>query len=224
MSRTDPQFKLRMPPALRARVEQAAKASMRSLNAELVFRVEQSFEGVEVARALSSNPINALLGFLEGYLLHAAEHPSEPFDRALMLIDGLMDAGYLSQPEESYLTDLRVEALAWGRARQDKEEADHVVSELLAPNPRPGLRLLCVLVRKAGHPIAQPVAVSGLPAPWAALSGRWPLALPSPFLLRETRPVPASAEVLARCVRQRETHALCARARSIPIGGLTHAR
>uniref|UniRef100_UPI000A66C093 hypothetical protein n=1 Tax=Pseudomonas aeruginosa TaxID=287 RepID=UPI000A66C093 len=78
---------------------------------------------------LSGNPIHALLTFLEGYLLHAAEHPSEPFDRALMLIDGLMDSGYLSQPEESYLTDLRVEALAWGRARQDKEEADHVVSE-----------------------------------------------------------------------------------------------
>ncbi|MGG4598937.1 lysogeny maintenance protein PflM [Pseudomonas aeruginosa] len=36
-----------------------------------------------------------------------------------------------------------------------------------------------------------------MPAPWAALSGRWPLALPSPFLLRETRPVPASAKVLA---------------------------
>lgn len=173
---------------------------------------------------LSGNPIHALLTFLEGYLLQTAQHPSEPFDRALMLIDGLMDAGYLSQPEESYLTDLRVEALAWGRARQDKEEADHVVSELLAPNPRPGLRLLCVLVRKAGHPIAQPVAVSGLPAPWAALSGRWPLVLPSPFLLRETRPVPASAQVLARCVRQREAHALCARARSIPIGGLNHAR
>ncbi|AXL68693.1 Arc family DNA-binding protein [Pseudomonas aeruginosa] len=225
MSRTDPQFKLRMPPALRARVEQAAKASMRSLNAELVFRVEQSFEGVELARVLSSNPINALLGFLEGYLLHAAEHPSEPFNRALMLIDGLMDSGYLSQPEESYLTDLRVEALAWGRARQDKEEADHVVSELLAPNPCPGLRLLCVLVRKAGRcAVVQPISVYGLPAPWAALSGRWPLALPSPFLLRETRPVPASAEVLARCVRQREAHALCARARSISIGGLTHAR
>ncbi len=173
---------------------------------------------------LSGNPIHALLTFLEGYLLQTAQPPSEPFDRALMLIDGLMDAGYLSQPEESYLTDLRVEALAWGRARQDKEEADHVVSELLAPNPRSRLRLLCVLVRKAGHPIAQPVAVSGLPAPWAALSGRWPLALPSPFLLRETRSVPASAEVLARCVRQRETHSLRARARSIPTGGLTHAR
>ncbi len=175
MSRTDPQFKLRMPPALRARVEQAAKASMRSLNAELVFRIEQSFEGAEVARVLSSNPINALLSFLEGYLLQTAQHPSEPFDRALMLIDGLMDAGYLSQPGESYLTDLRVEALAWGRARQDKEEADHDVSELLASNPRPGLRLLCVLVRKAGHPIAQPVAVSGLPAPGLPYreGGRW---------------------------------------------------
>ena len=223
MSRADPQFKLRMPPALRARVEQAAKASMRSLNAELVFRVEQSFEGVEVARVLSSNPINALLSFLEGYLLHAAQHPSEPFNRALMLIDGLMDAGYLSQPEESYLTDLRVEALAWGRARQDKEEADHVVSELLASNPCPGLRLLCVLVRKAGHPIAQPVAVSGLPAPGLPYleDGRW-LCRPRSFCANTTRP--ASAEVLARCVRQRETHALRARARSIPTGGLTHAR
>ena len=149
MSRTDPQFKLRMPPALRARVEQAAKASLRSLNAELVLRIQQSFEG-----------------------------------------EGATDASV----------------------------------QLPTPNSRPGLRLLCVLVRKAGHPIAQPVAVSGLPAPWAALSGRWPLALPSPFLLRETRPVPASAEVLARCVRQRETHALCARARSIPTGALTHAR
>ena len=225
MSRTDPQFKLRMPPALRARVEQAAKASLRSLNAELVFRVEQSFEGVEVARVLSSNPINALLSFLEGYLLHAAQPPSEPFDRALMLIDGLMDAGYLSQPEESYLTDLRVEALAWGRARQDKEEADHVVSELLAPNPRSRLRLLCVLARKAGRcAVVQPISVYGLPAPWAPLSGKWPLDLPYPFLLLETRPVPASAEVLACCVRQREAHARRARARSIPTGGLTHAR
>lgn len=149
MSRTDPQFKLRMPPALRARVEQAAKASLRSLNAELVLRIQQSFEG-----------------------------------------EGATDASV----------------------------------QLPTPNSRPGLRLLCVLVRKAGHPIAQPVAVSGLPAPWAALSGRWPLALPFPFLLRETRPVPASAEVLARCVRQREAHALRARARSIPTGGLNHAR
>ncbi len=82
---------------------------------------------------------------------------------------------------------------------------------------------VCWSARQA-IPLHSPSPCPDCRPPWAALSGRWPLALPSPFLLRETRPVPASAEVLARCVRQRETHALCARARSIPIGGLTHAR
>ena len=43
MSRTDPQFKLRMPTALRAQVEQAAKDARRSLNAEIVLRLEASF-------------------------------------------------------------------------------------------------------------------------------------------------------------------------------------
>ncbi|ENU4100415.1 Arc family DNA-binding protein [Pseudomonas aeruginosa] len=43
MSREDPQFKLRMTPELRAQAEQAAKASGRSLNAELVARLESSF-------------------------------------------------------------------------------------------------------------------------------------------------------------------------------------
>lgn len=45
MSREDPQFKLRMPVELRAQVEQAAKSAGRSLNAELVARVEASFVG-----------------------------------------------------------------------------------------------------------------------------------------------------------------------------------
>ncbi|MDR7025934.1 Arc family DNA-binding protein [Pseudomonas peli] len=43
MSRTDAQFKLRLPAALRAQVEQAAKDSRRSLNAEMVIRLEASF-------------------------------------------------------------------------------------------------------------------------------------------------------------------------------------
>ena len=43
MSRTDPQFKLRMPPALRAQVEQAAEQANRSLNAEIVTRLQASF-------------------------------------------------------------------------------------------------------------------------------------------------------------------------------------
>lgn len=43
MSRMDPQFKLRMPATLRAQVEQAAKEARRSLNAEIVLRLEASF-------------------------------------------------------------------------------------------------------------------------------------------------------------------------------------
>ncbi|TLX69825.1 Arc family DNA-binding protein, partial [Pseudomonas nicosulfuronedens] len=43
MSREDPQFKLRMPQALRDQAEQAAKSASRSLNAELVARLEKSF-------------------------------------------------------------------------------------------------------------------------------------------------------------------------------------
>ena len=46
MSRTDQQFKLRMPAALRAQVERSAWAARRSLNAEIVIRLESSFDQV----------------------------------------------------------------------------------------------------------------------------------------------------------------------------------
>ncbi|MGU3290211.1 Arc family DNA-binding protein [Acinetobacter radioresistens] len=43
MARTDPQFNLRVPQELKQQVEDAAKESGRSINAEAVFRLEQSF-------------------------------------------------------------------------------------------------------------------------------------------------------------------------------------
>lgn len=43
MSRTDPQFNLRIPADLKERVEQAAKQSKRSATAEIIARLEQSF-------------------------------------------------------------------------------------------------------------------------------------------------------------------------------------
>lgn len=45
MSREDPQFKLRMPQELRSQAEQAAKTAGRSMNAELIARIEKSFLG-----------------------------------------------------------------------------------------------------------------------------------------------------------------------------------
>ena len=44
MARTDPQFNLRIPIELKQQVENAAKESGRSINAEAVFRLEKSFK------------------------------------------------------------------------------------------------------------------------------------------------------------------------------------
>lgn len=54
MSREDPQFKLRMTDALRDRIAEAAKVNGRSMNAELIARLEASFEA-------SPDAINASL-------------------------------------------------------------------------------------------------------------------------------------------------------------------
>jgi hypothetical protein len=43
MSRADPQFNLRLPPALRDAIEKARAISGRSATAEIVFRLEESF-------------------------------------------------------------------------------------------------------------------------------------------------------------------------------------
>lgn len=43
MARNDPQFNLRVPSELKQKVENAAKESGRSINAEAVYRLEQSF-------------------------------------------------------------------------------------------------------------------------------------------------------------------------------------
>ncbi len=40
---TDPQYKLRIPPELKKQIENAAKDSNRSMNAEIVLRLQQSF-------------------------------------------------------------------------------------------------------------------------------------------------------------------------------------
>lgn len=160
MSRTDPQFKLRMPPALRAQVEQAAETSFRSLNAELVFRLQQSFEGEVPADASEQVP---------------------------------------------------------------------------APTASRELRLLCLLVpSRTGEPRSLPVHTLHRMPPYASLHGRYydgagrgrvaldPLDVPggAGFYLRQTHARAPSAEVLARCLRQRQADALRPRARTLRAGGL----
>ena len=61
MAREDPQFRIRLPAELKARVEGAAAENQRSLNAEIVHRLESSFHfsalissaGIEFAERLA---------------------------------------------------------------------------------------------------------------------------------------------------------------------------
>lgn len=154
-ARTFQQFNLRMPPALRALVEQSAKAAHCSLNAELVVRLQQSF---------------------------AQEVPAD---------------------------DLQ---------------------QLSAPTAPRELRLLCLLVpSRGGKPRSLPVHTLRRVPPYASLSGRYhdgegrgsvaldPLDLPggTGLYLRETHARTPSAEVLARCLRQRPADALRPHARTL---------
>ena len=66
MSRTDSQFKLRMPADLRAQVEAAAKKANRSLNAEIVTRL-QGGSG-QVSESVSATCLSSFLFVIVSYL------------------------------------------------------------------------------------------------------------------------------------------------------------
>ncbi|EMH4721477.1 TPA: Arc family DNA-binding protein [Pseudomonas aeruginosa] len=102
MSREDPQFKLRMPQELRQQAEQAAKAAGRSLNAELVTRIESSF--------LSSSTPEVLIPAKrakELALMARTAIPNEIRKRAISAIQKAVSLGHT----EAYanLSDLSLE-------------------------------------------------------------------------------------------------------------------
>lgn len=89
MSREDPQFKLRMPISLREQAELSARASGRSLNAELVARLEASFLGGDA----SGNLIPAARA-KELALMARSELPSEVRRRAIESIARAVRLGH----------------------------------------------------------------------------------------------------------------------------------
>jgi hypothetical protein len=89
MSRDDPQFKLRMPIELRLQLDQAALASGRSLNAELVTRLEASF--------LTSTPGDTLVPAARARELMALAHEALPTiirNRAITAINRAVSLGH----------------------------------------------------------------------------------------------------------------------------------
>lgn len=74
MKQTDPQFKLRIPPALKAQIDQAAAENRRSLNAEIVARLEESFEAKEAQiGASTSDPSDQIMQMLSALQAEFAE-------------------------------------------------------------------------------------------------------------------------------------------------------
>lgn len=102
MSREDPQFKLRMPQELRHQAEQAAKAAGRSLNAELVARIESSFLNSSEQEVLISAKRAKELA-----LIARTAIPNEIRKRAIKAIERAISLGH----NEAYanLTDLSLE-------------------------------------------------------------------------------------------------------------------
>lgn len=70
MGREDPQLKLRLSEEMKDKVTAAAKANGRSANAEIVARLEQTFDG---GTNLTDKQLRALQGLAESYALRQAK-------------------------------------------------------------------------------------------------------------------------------------------------------
>jgi len=89
-------------------------------------------------------------------------------------------------------------------------------SEVSASAPCPELRLFCLLVKnRDGETRSLPVHTMRPVPPRVGPVGRWPLEADPSFHLRETHAVCPSPEVLARCLRQRQTSALRAHKQTV---------
>ncbi|HEP9528335.1 TPA: Arc family DNA-binding protein [Pseudomonas aeruginosa] len=117
MSREDPQFKLRMPLELRNRAEQSANAAGRSLNAELVARLEASY--------ISELPSDYLISAKRAKELAAIARtgiPDEIRNRTYKAINKAISLGHSSASVD--LRDLKLDG------GLTDEEADELVSSI----------------------------------------------------------------------------------------------
>ncbi|WP_091921478.1 MULTISPECIES: Arc family DNA-binding protein [unclassified Phyllobacterium] len=111
---TDPQFKLRLTSELKGLIEESAQANNRSMNAEIVSRLERSFEpkvseydAEEVVNAVrnvvtwkflsDSIPRNVQLAFFE--FMDDQQISNRDIALSKLVVDHLVEKGYLSAEE-----------------------------------------------------------------------------------------------------------------------------
>ena len=137
---------------------------------------------------------------------------------ALGTVMGSERADYYRAENRRFLRQAR--ALVVNGALQDEPtNAPVQVSETPAFRR---LSLLCVLgTRAAGFSrrVVQPLqCLPRLRAPWAPVSGQWPLVLPAPLRLRAVQAQAPTLAQLDRCVRYRQADPLCSYPRGLRTG------
>ncbi|MBD9675528.1 Arc family DNA-binding protein [Pseudomonas sp. PDM18] len=88
MKQTDPQYKLRIPEDVKSALEEAAKESKRSLNAEIVARLERSIEADKIGLTADLMDTLALQAILTLTLLNDLD-TEKMSGSQLLAIDGL---------------------------------------------------------------------------------------------------------------------------------------
>ena len=124
MSRADSQFKLRMPANLRTQVEAAARTANRSLNAEVVTRLQASFS--EASAAAPAKCLDAFLSVLVIYLWQVRSgRNSEASLAAYKSVSGHLNAAFLlgaishtQWRRICHLSDNALLVADWERAQQ----------------------------------------------------------------------------------------------------------
>jgi hypothetical protein len=89
MSRTDAQLKFRIPPNLKPKLERAAATNKRSLNMEIIARLERSFEAPDpVGDARSKAAADRILNLDLGRENPALEHRLAEMERRIAALEG----------------------------------------------------------------------------------------------------------------------------------------
>lgn len=93
-------------------------------------------------------------------------------------------------------------------------------AKVSAPTAHTRLRLLCLLVEtRTGEKRSLPVHTLQPLPPRNRIHGEWTIDRYPCFVLRETQAKPATAEVLERCARHRQTNPVRPALGSVRVGG-----
>ncbi|MBY6208784.1 MULTISPECIES: Arc family DNA-binding protein [Halomonas] len=79
-NRTDPQYKLRMPPELRDKLKEAAKENHRTMNAEIIARLEASYGSSSISSDEGARALHEARQRLDA-LKAALDHALHEYDR-----------------------------------------------------------------------------------------------------------------------------------------------